>query len=176
MLMMLPFIAVLAAQQMHTRVSPMPGNPAEIIEIDGSKNPELIPEHLMWATAFDSIVLLHGKDMAGGGPLAMLDLAPADWKEVLDEAARHVRRRADCEEQAGRAAEMVPEQASGRIPDILRAETLKCREALLESKERLLARLTPDGRAALGIWVLNERQKIRAWMPRSELGFWRLPR
>jgi hypothetical protein len=150
--------------------------PPEWVEIDGAKTPELIPEHVTWGGALDTIALLVEKDVTTEGPLTALQLADADRQLVFDEAARHRKRRAACDLNARRAAEALTERTPDKEIAVLRAETLKCREALLDAKDRLLRRLTVEGAAELERWALDERRNTRVFMPRSEVEFWKLPR
>jgi hypothetical protein len=58
----------------------------------------------------------------------------------------------------------------------MKANTLACRQEVLDSADRLLSRMSSEGRSALTSWMLNERTKVKSVMPKSELEFFRLPR
>lgn len=150
--------------------------PDHYIEIDGAKTPEQIPEHIMWSTGFETIALLTSKGITRDGPLAALTLSSGDRELLLAEVARYKERREGCHTRGARIAAAMDGQAVERIEAAMRANTLECRTAMLESIDRLLLDMTPDGRLTLTTWMLNERRKVRSVMPKADLDFYRLPR
>ena len=150
--------------------------PDGYIEIDGAKTPEQIPEHVMWSTGFETIALLTAKGMTDAGPLADLTLSPGDRELLLAEVARYKQRREACHSRGARIAEALEGRAIEKIDAAMKANTLECRIALLESTDRLLLEMSADGSAILTNWMLAERRKVRSLMPKSELEFYRLPR
>jgi hypothetical protein len=150
--------------------------PDGYIEIDGAKTPELIPEHVMWSTGFDTIAFLTAKGITQEGPLAALVLAQRDRELLLAEVARYKERREACHTRGARIAAAMDGQAVEKIEAAMRANTLACRTTMLESKDRLLLDMSPEGGVSLTTWMLNERRKLRSVMPKTELEFYRLPR
>lgn len=160
------------ATAVHTQPSP------NLTLIDGAKNPELIPEYLMWSTALDSIKLLAEHNVVEHGPLKALlsSLSASDREMVVAEAAEHSRRREDCHQRGLRIVAAMEGQGVDKLEKAMKANTLACREVLLDKVERLLARLTPEGRTALTTWVLAERRHVKAWIVTTDLDFFRQPR
>jgi hypothetical protein len=154
----------------------IPRVPPGWVEIDGSVTPDQIPEHATWYSGFDAIAFLVEKGVTTEGPLAALELSAADWKLVVAEATRARERRLTCDERGRRLREGMKDAAIGKIAEVLREVTLECRVRLLESKDLLLTRLTPEGAAALTAWMLSGRLKVKAFMPKEEVEFYRLPR
>ena len=150
--------------------------PPGFVEIDGAKNPEQIPEHLMWSTGFETIGFLTGKGITSEGPLTRLQLSPADQKLLTEEVGRFKERRAECHQTGLRIQSAMKGQEVQKIEEAMKANTLECRTTMLESKDRLLTRMSPEGAAALATWMLNERTKIKALIPKADLEFYRLPR
>lgn len=146
------------------------------IVIDGSKTPDQIPEHVAWYSGFETIVTLVEKGITERGPLTELTLSDADWKLVLEEAGSARERRMTCHVRGGRLRQAMKGADAEKIVEALKEVTLDCRVRLLESKDQLLARMTPEGAAALTAWMLSERLKVKALMPKEEVEFYRLPR
>lgn len=160
------------ATAVHTQPSP------DLTLIDGAKNPELIPEYLMWSTALDSIALLAEHNAVEHGPLKALlsSISASDAELVLAEAAEHTKRAEACHQRGLRIVEAMKGQEIDKLEKAMKANTLACREALLDATDRLLARLSPEGRTALTAWVLAERRKVKAWIVKTDLDFFRQPR
>ena len=68
------------------------------------------------------------------------------------------------------------QQKIGDIEAAMKVNTIQCREVLLEAKNRLLAQLSPEGQTSLIMWIVGERVKVKAVIPRSDLDFFRTPR
>lgn len=146
----------------------------EFIEIDGSKTPEQIPEHLSWATGFNTIGYLREKKVTDGPMTFLLQLSPVDSDVLLAEVARHKERSVKCQERGERLAETIADLE--KLEQEMKANTLECRIKLLEAKDLMLTRMSPDGAAVLTNWILDERRKIKSRILKSDLEFYRLPR
>jgi hypothetical protein len=152
--------------------------PPGYIVIDGSTTPEQIPEHIMWSSGFDAIVLLKEKQWTDHGPLGdlLLQLPKGDIDLLYAEVAIHKERRERCHEKGRRIYTSMQGQEVPKIEAAMKANTLGCRQEVLDSADRLLSRMSLDGRIALTNWMLNERTKVKSMMAKSELEFFRLPR
>jgi hypothetical protein len=160
------------ATAVYTQPSP------DLTLIDGEKNPELIPEYLMWSTALDAIALLAEQNVSEHGPLKALlsSISASDAELVLAEAAEHTKRADACHQKGLRIVEAMKGHGIDRLEKAMKANTLACREVLLDATDRLLARLSPEGRTALTAWVLEGRRKVKAWIVKTDLDFFRQPR
>lgn len=152
--------------------------PTDQVFIDGAKNPEQIPEHLMWSTALNTIDFLSAQNVVDEGPLAKLlsAISTSDAQLVVAEAEEHTKRGAECHEKGLRIVAAMEAQGVAVLEKAMRSNTLACRQALLDAVDRLLSRLSPEGRAELVRWVLDERRKITVFVPKTELAFFRQPR
>jgi hypothetical protein len=148
-----------------------------MIEIDGAKNPELIPEYLVWQSGFHTLKLLKDNNVPKHeGPLASLTLSDADAALLHAEVERFHDHKNRCEERGQRIVLAHQGQEIEVLERAMKANTLQCRVATLESKDRLLANMTPEGQVTLTMWMLNERPKMKAIVGKSDLEFFRQPR
>jgi hypothetical protein len=150
--------------------------PPGYVEIDGSKTPDQIPEHVMWSTGFETIAFLREKGITRHGPLTGLQLSPADRELLLEEVGRFKDRQAECHRAGIRLQTAMKGLEVAKIEKAMKANTLDCRVEMLDSKDRLLGRMSSEGATALATWMLNERLKVKSVIPKSDLEFYRLPR
>lgn len=151
----------------------------EMVEIDGAKNPELIPEYLVWATGFQTLALMKEHNIRAGEKfLTRLTLSDPDAALVFGEADRHMARSNRCHEKgAAIFSDMSAQKRKiGEIEAAMQANTLECRWALLMAKDRLLESMSPEGRDLLVRWMLDERVKLKSFVVKSDLEFFRQPR
>lgn len=151
----------------------------EMVEIDGAKNPELIPEYLVWATGFQTLALMKEHNIRQGEKfLTRLTLSDQDAVLVFGEADRHMARSNRCHEKgAAIFSDMsARKQKIGEIEAAMKANTLECRWALLMAKDRLLQSMSPEGQDLLVRWMLDERVKLKSFVVKSDLEFFRQPR
>jgi hypothetical protein len=156
--------------------SPPPG---EFIEIDGAKNPELLPEHIVWSSGFYTLALMKENNVRLGEKfLTQLTLSDADAALLWAEVERFKARADRCHEK-GKAIYEQGKATEHKLADIetrMKANTLQCRTAMLDAKDRLLGVMSPEGQSLLINWMLSERAKIKSSVPKSELEFFRQPR
>ena len=95
---------------------------------------------------------------------------------MLAEVARHRARREHCQARGERIVESLKGQPEAKLEIALKSHTLECRVVMLDAKDQLMLKLSPEGVTTLNTWMLNERRKTRSIMPKSELEFYRLPR
>lgn len=168
-------VAGLAGQSQGTSVAP-PG----YIEFNGFKDPDAIPMHSAWDAAFRSLQ----SDKRSGHP--RIRLSPADEALVYAEADAQTSRDERClERQRAKLDEI--EKVHGEHPQMrpdqlaltnaaLKELRIGCRQEVLEAGERLLARMTPQGRATLHRFVLERRRTMSMFVPIEDLATYRLPR
>ena len=147
--------------------------------MDGAKNPELIPEYLVWGTGFQTLALMKEHNIRAGEKfLSRLTLSGQDAALVFGEADRHMARSGSCHEKgAAIFSDMsARKQKIGEIEAAMQANTLECRWALLMAKDRLLESMSPEGRDLLVRWMLDERVKLKPYVVKSDLEFFRQPR
>lgn len=145
--------------------------PSEYVHIDGSRNPEMIPQWAAWAFAFRVI--------AGGSrsiPTVVLrHLSGEEAAEVLKEAAADQKTDAECQERVLRLRPLLLTERARVINGKTRAIQLDCRWRTLQARDRLLARLRPEGQIALTQWVESTKSGMQVSVPARELAHYQQP-
>lgn len=140
------------------------------LEIDGSKNPEMIPQWDAWLAAFDQITRSR-------------DLPTEVWKHINDKEAESIRAAArenarNFQALQDRVLKMLPLlQAEGQKASIekTQAMNIEFRWQVLGLRDRVLASLNPSGQAALSGYVESLKAGMRVLVSRKELAYYRTP-
>jgi len=143
---------------------------SERLDIDGSKNPEMIPQWDAWLAAFDIIA-------------RKSDLPTEVHKQVsTEEAALVVAAAAENAKNflalQQRVLKIMPElQTVGvkAMTERTQAMNIEFRWQLLDIRDRLLAKLNPAGRAALAGYVESLKAGMRVLVPKKEYAYYRQP-
>lgn len=143
--------------------------PSERLEIDGSKNPELIPEWYIWETFFR---LLH---TAGTIPSA-LNLTISEERFLQMELEQYAKSNQRCQKDIERLRPLVGVASNTEVNDKQRAIQLECRRRSLEIRDRLLAGVGPEAGVAIAAWVENLKARVEISVPKRELAHFRQPR
>lgn len=144
-------------------------SPSERLEIDGAKNPELIPEWYIWETFFRQ---LH---TAGTVPLA-LNLATNEERFLqlqLDDYSKSNQR---CQKEIESLRPLIGVAPNKEVNEKQRAIQLECRRRSLDIRDRLLAGVRPDASVAIAQWVENLKTRIEISVPKRELAHFRQPK
>ena len=170
-------IAVLLLLTRHTnaqsKTSPRFSSPqpSEYVHIDGSRNPEMIPQWATWAFAFRVI--------AGGSraipTIVLQHMNDEEAAEVLRAAVEDRTSDADCQERVLRLRPLLLTEKAHAINDKTRAIQLDCRGRTLRARDRLLARLRPEAQIALLQWVESTKSGMQVSVPRRELAHYQQP-
>jgi hypothetical protein len=127
-----------------------PGPPSsELIHVDGSKNPELVPQWSAWAFAFRLIAGGPGMlptvvDRAVSKDEAAMILREAQAAQKIDPA---------CERRMSRLRPLIGKEKASTLDAKARAITVDCRWRTLNVRDRVLRALRPEGQAALIAFV-----------------------
>lgn len=144
---------------------------SDYVHIDGSRNPEMIPQWAVWAFAFRVI--------AGGSqaiPTVVLQhLSEEEASEVLKEALADQKSDGDCQQRVLRLRPLLLSERAQAINERTRAIQLDCRWRTLHARDRLLARLGPEGRIALLRWVESAKSGMQVSVPKRELAHYQQP-
>jgi hypothetical protein len=168
-------IASMATLSGQSRPQPSPknpfviANPSERLEIDGSKNPELIPEWYIWETFFRQ---LH---TAGTIP-SVLDLTTSEERLLQMELEQYAKSNQQCQKGIESLRPLVGVAPISEVNDKQRAIQLECRRRSLEIRDRLLAGVRPDASVAIAAWVENLKARVEISVPKRELAHFRQPR
>jgi hypothetical protein len=142
-------IAVLLCPRAHAQNARDDSSPPEVIQIDGAKNPELIPQWSAWGYAFRVI--------AGGPrelPSTVHHVASSEEKAmVLREADAVQRIDKTCQDRVLKLHPLVGREDPAVVDAKLRAITLECRHETLHARDRVLKALNPEAATALILFV-----------------------
>jgi len=154
----------------------------KMLRIDGGKQPELIPEYLIWRNTFLAIKERLGEPPAGHDPWTrdLLAALPTPDRAALEhEATAQAKRDEACFKQLdtmrdtllARLGTIESPEFAGPINDL----TLECRQLDLAARDRLLATFTDEGRAALQAFVEHQRTTTTVFVLARDLDFYKLP-
>jgi hypothetical protein len=172
-------VCVLSAVQASGQPVSLPEVPTPFgtyVRIEGWKHPELIPEHLAWASALRSVASL--PDHAWQRTIQReLGLGAEDLALVYEAARGQTDRDARCRErQEARTREL--QQAGATFEELLLAMkpiVLSCRQEVIDARDALLGALSADGQRSLSVWVDRRRENIAALVPKGELEEFKKP-
>jgi hypothetical protein len=144
---------------------------SERIEIDGSKNPEMIPQWDIWKAAFLII------DKTSDVPTMVWKAATKEEVALIVQAAReNAANERSCEARGLKLAELLKSDEARFVNERTQALNLECREKTLELSDRLMSDLSRQAAAALAQYVESLKAGIRVYVPKGELAFYRQPR
>jgi hypothetical protein len=145
--------------------------PSEIVQIDGSKNPEMIPQWNVWGYAFRVIA---------GGPKAiptvvLSHLSDEEAALLHKEAETDEKNDVECQERVLKLIPLLSTDQAKIVNEKTREINLDCRWQTLHARDRVLAGLSPEGQAALVAWVESNKAGMHVSVPKRELAFFRQP-
>ena len=143
--------------------------PSERLEIDGSKNPELIPEWYIWETFFRQ---LH---TAGTIP-SVLNLTTSEERFLQMQLEKYAKSNQQCQKDIESLRPLVGIASNTEVNEKQRAIQLECRRRSLEIRDRLLVGVRPDAGVAIAAWVENLKARVEISIPKRELAHFRQPR
>lgn len=143
-----------------------PSGQGEVVVIDGSKNPERIPQWHAWGYAFRVI--------SGGRrelPTSVWYLVSKEETQLVMKEADSVQKSdADCAERAIRTHGLLKKGESLKAVDAkMHAITVECRWKTLHARDRILEGLNPEARIALIEFVEDCKQGMTVTVPKSGL-------
>jgi hypothetical protein len=145
-------------------VASAPSKP-DILQIDGSKNPELVPQWSVWGFVFRVI--------AGGPrqlPSSVLRVASkAEEALVMREADGIQKVDADCQARLTKVVALLGVESRDAVDARVREITVACRRETLHARDRLLASLNPEAAAALMAFAESTKAGTSTSLPRKDL-------
>jgi hypothetical protein len=143
---------------------------ADLVHIDGSKNPEMIPQWNAWESAFGIVALV--TDI----PTDVAVHLSKEERAILVAAAKEAgdNRRA-CEQRVLKLTPLLQTEQAKSINDKTQEINLEYRQQTLRLRDRVLAALGPEGQAALNQWVEATKSGMRISIPKADLEFYRRP-
>lgn len=151
---------------------------AKFVEISGKTNPELIPQYLVWESAFRTFAQrasIEGFDLSIGHSLTM---TPKERDRLELYAKADVARDAQCVTALERLREQgrIERTTASELERRGQAIILEYRYQTLAAVDALYAELGPDARASLDAWIARHKTAISVTVPQDQLRFFRLPR
>jgi hypothetical protein len=145
-------------------VVPAPSQP-EIQQIDGGKNPELIPQWSVWGYVF--------RVMAGGPrqlPTSVLRTVSKDEESLVMKEADAVQKvDADCQARLIKAAALLGVEPLAAVDAKVREITVACRWETLHARDRILAGVNPGAWAALMAFAESTKAGTSISLPKIDL-------
>lgn len=151
--------------------------PEGFVKIDGAKNPELLPEYMIWQNVFSGLGTVKEKSIPL--PVGALKGTPRDRERIFEAATWHVEQAKQCIERQRRRVDMLRAQTKPKPQDIDAAQKeviLECRQEVLDRVASLLSQLSDEARLSLLEWAEESKSGMWAVVPKSELEFFRKPR
>lgn len=143
----------------------------EIIQIDGSKNPELIPQWSAWGYAF--------RVFSGGPrqlPTSVFEhVTPGEQTLIMKEADAAQQFEAQCLVRHRKVLESRGSKSNIELDKDVRALTLECRRATLDARDRILANVSPEAQTALIAFVESTKAGTSLAIPKKDLARFREP-
>ena len=137
----------------------------ETIEIDGSKNPELIPEWSAWGFAFR--VIATGSRQLPSSVHAVVSTEEATL--LLKQADRLQKFDRECQHRVVKLHSLLGKEKDDALDARLRDITLECRWATLNARDRVLEQLKPEGAAALAAFVTSTKAATSLTIRKQDL-------
>jgi hypothetical protein len=152
----------------------------DLIEIDGAKDPSLIPEWLAWEHSFMLLRDWHGKDSGFTHDLREA-LLPHEWELLDQEGLAQNTRQARRESRAAKWLEKYPYSTTtdpairAKANDEGFAIDLDYRREMLAARDRLLAAFSTESQVVLLNWLAENKTAITSFVRKTDLNRWRLP-
>jgi hypothetical protein len=165
--------ATTTAEQQRSTASPQAD--ADVVTIDGSKDPAMVPDWAAWLAAFRFMSM----------PATPVEPIPTVIHRATTEAERRAIRKeaigviARETELSARGLELQKRLTKDNVAQLVEmAESLEMerRREALNARDRLLGMLSGPAQSALLTFVEQTRRQYRATVPRSELTQFMLPR
>jgi hypothetical protein len=168
-----PLTALAIGSGAPQRPMAVPSDPprAELIEIDGSRNPELIPQWAAWEFAFRVI---------GGGqkelPAIVFRVVSTEERALILAAAQaSLQRDRACHARLEKLAPLVGKEQNSVINAKQREIQLDCRWETIHARDALLERLRPQARTALITFVEDTKQGTKSTVSKRGLAHYLQP-
>lgn len=172
----LRFGAVLACLVVATglQAQDKPSSADEVIEIDGAKNPELIPNWAAWLESFR--FMSHPAAPEVPIPSTVYAVTSPEQRELVrKEALFVVAQERELGQQALKLQEGLSADNLAERTEKVDALELKRRQAALDARDRLLGALPPEAQAALREFAERTRRGYQVKMLKSKFQQFMLP-
>ena len=143
---------------------------SERLEIDGRKNPELIPQWDVWHAAFE--IMSRAPDL----PTEVLKtISTEEAASIRDAARENARNFQVAQERVLKLFPTLQTDEAKLVTERTQAINLEFRWQVLGLRDRVLAGLNPSGRVALSGYVESLKAGMRVFVAKKELAYYRQP-
>lgn len=157
-------LVVSGGLQAQTQKPPV-SSAQEMVQIDGTRNPELIPEWSAWGFAFR--VFATGSRQL---PTTIYSVVSAEETALILKEADQVQKvDQDCQSRIVKLNALLGKEKNEVLDTRLRELTLECRWATLHARDRLLEVLAPEGGSALRAFVASTKTGTSLSIPKKDL-------
>lgn len=163
-------LAVLASA-VSAQVAVPPADPQQWVQIDGAKDPQMIPEWYTWRTAFRIAAISSPSDLPRelllvlshdeAARLIAAGLADSKGVAVCNERLLEIKKPID----EMRAAGAKPKAIVAKMRELdgkMHEKTVECRQDTLDRRDRLLTDFRPEARVALEVWAEGRKKGMSA--------------
>jgi hypothetical protein len=148
--------------------------------IDGDKEPDKIPEWVVWEHGLTNIAAWHGR--VSGFTQDLRDGMTPEEFDVLERAAlaqqrRNAQRELDAE-KLRKELGMGPNPDANQIAKFNKRAfevEMEYRQRILADRDRVLRALSPEGQTVLFAWLAEARAHIHMFVPKGSDPRWLLP-
>lgn len=137
----------------------------DMMQIDGSKNPELIPEWSAWGFAF-RVFATGSRQLPSSVYFAV---SREEEALIIKEADQLQKVDRDCQSRVVKLHDLLGKEKDDVLDQKLRDITLECRWATLHARNRVLEALKPEGAAALTAFVASTKAGTSITIPKKDL-------
>ena len=137
----------------------------EMMQIDGSKNPELIPEWSAWGFTF-RVFATGSRQLPSSVYFAV---SREEGALIMKEADQLQRVDRDCQSRVVKLHDLLGKEKDDVLDQKLRDLTVECRWAALHTRDRVLEALKPEGAAALTAFVASTKAGTSITIPKKDL-------
>lgn len=143
---------------------------SERVEIDGRKNPEMIPQWDAWLAAFE--ILSRASEL----PTEILkEVSDTEAKSIRETALENARNFKALQDSVFKMFPLLQTEGVKAVTEKTQALNIEFRWQVLGLRDRVLAGLNPSGQAALSKYVESLKTGMRVFVPRKELAYYRTP-
>jgi hypothetical protein len=146
----------------------------KVITIDGSKNPEQIPQWLAWQEALRVMGMPAQLDLPI--PTSIWHVTTAEERDFIrKESVQSLEREDEVGAQAMKIFQSVTQETRAGDEERVRQLDLRRKQAILDARDRLLIKLTPEGQSALRGFVEEVKKGTKVFVLKSQLADYMKP-
>jgi hypothetical protein len=146
------------------------------VVVNGMLDPAAIPEYAAWRHALNMFSL---REQRTSSELRdELELPAVEYALLATEAGQEKVRRDACHQRQARVTEEGKQAGwrPSRLQEAIDSVVLECRQAILDAAERLMAKLSDDGKHKVSEFIERSKSTLEMFVEKDRLAFFRQPR